>query len=108
MNERTQADEVVRYWQQIIGTLRQEGALTGSPQQGNEMVPVADAILLPDRCIFVLDMQQLANVASAVWMDSELWAQWQVALEGRRVLVSTGGGLALTVSRKPTRPLPAK
>lgn len=101
MNERAQTDEVVEYWQQIIAVIRQRGDLIEFPPQGDEMVPVADAFLLPDRCIFVLDMQRLADISHDIWLDPTLWAQWQAAL-GRQVLVSTGGGLAITVARAPS------
>jgi hypothetical protein len=110
MSERIQTDEVVVYWQRIIGTMRQRGLLTERPRQGGEMLPVADAILLPDRCIFVLDMQRLAGISSTAWLDPALWAQWRTALQGRRVSVSEGGGLAITVAREPgahTKQLPA-
>jgi len=100
MSERTQTDEVVEYWQRIIGTMRQQGLLE-RPRQGGEMLPVADAILLPDRCIFVLDMQRLAGISRNAWLDPALWAQWRTALQGRRVSVSDGGGLAITVAREP-------
>ncbi len=105
MSERTQTDEVVGYWQQIVGVMRQLGLLTERPQQGGDMVPVADAILLPDRCIFVLDMQRLAGISRDVWLNPALWVQWEEALQGRRVSVSAGDGLALTVAREPTQPL---
>ena len=101
MSERTQTDEVVEYWQRIIGTMRQRGLLGERPRRGVEMLPVADAILLPDRCIFVLDMQRLAGISRKAWLDPALWAQWQAALQGRRVSVSDGGGLAITVAREP-------
>jgi hypothetical protein len=110
MSERTQTDEVVVYWQQIISTMRQRGLLTERSRQGDEMLPVADAILLPDRCIFVLDMQRLAGISREAWLDPGLWAQWRAALQGRRVSVSAGGGLAITVAREPgahTKRLPA-
>lgn len=106
MSERTQTEEVAGYWQQIIDVMRQLGLLSERSQQGDERVPVADAILLPDRCIFVLDMQQLAGISRDVWLDPALWAQWEGALQGRRVSVSAGDGLALTVAREPTQPLP--
>lgn len=104
MSEITQTEEVVMYWQQIIDVMRQLDLLTERPQQGGGVVPVADAILLPDRCIFVLDMQRLASVSRDVWLDPALWAQWEEALQGRRVSVSAGDGLALTVAREPTLP----
>jgi len=69
MSERTQTDEVVEYWQRIIGTMRQRGLFGERPRRGVEMLPVADAILLPDRCIFVLDMQRLAGISRKAWLD---------------------------------------
>jgi hypothetical protein len=90
------------YWQQIIDTMRQQGLLGERPGLGGqEMLPVADAILLPDRCIFVLDMQRLAGISLSTWLDPALWAQWRAALQGRRVSVSDGNGLAITVAREP-------
>lgn len=100
MIQKTQTDEVIVYWQQIIATLRQQGLLTEQPRLDDEKLPVADAILLPDRCIFVLDVQQLAGVSRNAWMDPALWAQWRAALQGRSVFVSEGDGLAITVARK--------
>lgn len=102
MNQRVETEEVVEYWQQIIDVMRQRGLLTEFPPQGDEMVPVADAILLPDRCIFVLDMQRLAGIPHDIWLDPDLWAEWQEVLGGRPVMVSTGGGLAITVARAPS------
>ena len=110
MSERTQTDEVVAYWQRIIGTLRQRGLLRRRLLRGGEVLPVADAFLLPDRCVFVLDMQRLAGISRKAWLDPALWAQWRAALQGRRVFVSGGGGLAITVVREPgadTKRLPA-
>ncbi|MBN1815434.1 MAG: DNA translocase FtsK [Anaerolineae bacterium] len=93
--------EVVQYWRQLIGTLGQRGLLKQRPRQGGVMLPTADAILLPDRCIFILDLQRLAGIRREQWLDPALWAQWQAALEGRRVVVSDGSGLAIQVSRQP-------
>ncbi|MFN3762242.1 MAG: FtsK/SpoIIIE domain-containing protein [Anaerolineae bacterium] len=86
--------EVLAYWQHIIATLRQRGLL----QHG---LPEADAILLPDRCIFILDMQRLAGIPRETWLDKNLWRQWRAALQGRRVLVSDSVGLAIQVAREP-------
>ncbi|MBN2002067.1 MAG: hypothetical protein JXA21_01820 [Anaerolineae bacterium] len=101
MIQKTQTDEVVVYWQEIIATMRRRGLLTEQTRSDDEILPVADAILLPDRCIFVLDVQQLAGISHNVWMDPALWAQWRAALQGRAVFVSEGDGLAITVARKP-------
>jgi hypothetical protein len=103
MIERVETDEVVVYWRQILGTLHQRGLLKQRTQQGGVTLPVVDAILLPNRCIFVLDMQRLAGIPREEWLKPELWAQWQAALQGRRAFVSDGGGLAITVGREPRR-----
>lgn len=102
--------EVVGYWRQLVGTLAQRNLLRDRPKRGGKVLPEADAILLPDRVIFALDMQRLAGIAREAWLDADLWAQWQAALQGRRCFVSDGGGLAITVARQPgthTRRLPA-
>jgi len=93
--------EIVSYWARIIGTLHQRGLLQERPRQGGAILPEADALLLPDRAIYVLDMQRLAGIPRETWLDDRLWAQWRAALQGRRVFVSDGGGLAITVARKP-------
>jgi hypothetical protein len=90
--------EVVRYWEQILTTLRQRGLLK------QEQYPVADALLLPDRAIFILDMQRLGGIPREEWLDRQLWAQWRAALQGRRVIVSDRGGLAIQVARDPGPP----
>jgi len=97
------SSEIISYWRQLIGTLHQRGLLKQRSRQGGKVLPVADAILLPDRCIFVLDMQRLASISREVWLDADLWAQWRAALQGRRCFVSDGGGLAITVARQPGR-----
>ncbi len=93
--------EVTRYWQGITGTLAQRGLLKMRPQRGGHAFPVADAFLLPERVVFILDMQRLAGIAREQWLDRRLWAQWRAALQGRRVIVSDGGGLAVQVARQP-------
>jgi hypothetical protein len=100
-NERNTTDEVIIYWRQIVGTLGQRGLVRQRPRQGGVMLPVADAFLLPDRCIFALDMQRLGGIPREEWLKPELWRQWRAALQGRRVFVSDGGGLAITVARQP-------
>jgi hypothetical protein len=101
MNERTTTDEVVVYWRQIVSTLNQRGLLKPRPRREGAVLPVADALLLPDRCIFALDMQRLGGIPREEWLKPELWHQWRAALQGRRVFVSDGGGLAITVARQP-------
>jgi len=102
--QRAQTDEVVTYWRQIVGTLHQRGLLKNRPRRGGKILPQADAILLPDRCIFVLDMQRLAGIPKEQWQDHALWNQWRAALQGRRCFASDGGGLAITVARQPGAP----
>jgi energy-coupling factor transporter ATP-binding protein EcfA2 len=102
--------EVIRYWRQLLGTLAQRNLLKDKPKQGGKVLPVADAVLLPDRVIFALDMQRLAGIPRETWLQRELWAQWRAALQGRRCFVTDGGGLAITVARQPgthTKRLPA-
>jgi DNA segregation ATPase FtsK/SpoIIIE-like protein len=99
--QRQQTDEVVVYWRQIVGTLDQRGLLKERPREGGKVLPEADAILLPERCLFVLDMQRLGGIPRETWLDEALWKQWRAALGGRRVLVSDGGGLAIQVAREP-------
>jgi hypothetical protein len=105
MNGRTDGrnttDEVIIYWRQIVGTLGQRGLVKRRPRRGGAILPVADAFLLPDRCIFALDMQRLGGIPREEWLKRDLWAQWRAALQGRRVFVSDGGGLAITVARQP-------
>jgi hypothetical protein len=92
---RNTTDEVIVYWRQIVGTLDQRGLVRQRPRQGGAILPVADAFLLPDRCIFALDMQRLGGIPREEWLKRDLWAQWRAALQGRRVFVSDGGGLAI-------------
>ena len=102
--QRMQTDEVIVYWQRIVSTLDQRGLLSERPRQGGKVIPEVDAILLPDRCLFVLDMQRLGGIPREKWLDENLWKQWRAALQGRRCFVSDGGGLAITVAREPGTP----
>jgi len=65
------------------------------------VVPEADGYLFLDRAVYVLDMQRLAGIPREKWLDVALWAQMRAALQGRRVFVSDGGGLAVCVARQP-------
>lgn len=94
--------EVIGYWRGIVGTLEQRGLLRQRSRRGQAVLPEAYvAVLLPDRCIFALDMQRLGGISREEWLRRELWKQWQAALQGRRVFISDGGGLAITVAREP-------
>jgi hypothetical protein len=93
--------EIVEYWKGIVATLHQRGMLRDRPRQGGKVLPEADAILLPDRCIFALDLHRLGGIPREAWLSPELWAQWRAALQGRRVIVSDGAGLFIQVGRQP-------
>lgn len=94
--------EVVQYWRGIIGTLHQRGLLRERPRGGGVILPEAYlALLLPDRCVFALDMHRLGGIPREQWLDPALWRQIRAALQGRRVFVSDGAGLAITVAREP-------
>ena len=98
------AQEVAQYWRGLIVTLQQRGLLRKRPRRGGLIHPEAFALLLPDRIVYVLDMQKLAGISREAWLDKNLWCQWRATLQGRRVFVSDGGGLAITVARRPGRP----
>jgi hypothetical protein len=95
------AREVAQYWKGILVTLKQRGLLK---QAKRSTVPQVDAVLLEDRAVFVLDMQRLGGISREAWLDQDLWRQWRATLQGRRVFVSDGGGLAITVARRPGPP----
>jgi hypothetical protein len=91
-------NEAYQTWNAVIATLRQRGLLT------NGQSPVADGILLPDRLIFVLDMQRLAGIPREAWLDPDLHRQLRAALGGRPVVVTDFFGLAVQVGRQPLQP----
>jgi len=93
--------EIVTYWRAIVGTLDQRGLLRERPRRGGAVLPECDAYLFTDRVIYALDLQRLAGISREEWLRRELWAQWKAALQGRRVFVSDGGGLAICVARQP-------
>lgn len=94
-------NEVIGYWGAVVATLHQRDLLKDRPRQGGKILPEVDAFLLPDRCIFALDMQRLGEIPREKWLERELWEQWRSALRDRRVFVSDGGGLAICVAREP-------
>ena len=87
--------EIITYWQGVRATLAQRGLLKG------EQIPEARALVLPDRAIFVLDMQRLAGIPREKWLDRDLWLQIRAALQGRRAYVADSAGLALVIAREP-------
>lgn len=93
--------EIVTYWRAIVGTLDQRGLLRERPRRGGAVLPECDAYLFTDRVIYALDLQRLAGISRERWLERNLWAQWRAALQGRRVFVSDGGGLAICVARQP-------
>ena len=94
-------DDVILFWWAIIGALKRRELLAERPRPGAVQVPEADAYILPDRVVFVLDPQRLGGVPRDVWLDRRVWAEWREALGGRRVFVTESNGLAITVSRTP-------
>ena len=94
-------DDVILFWWAIIGALKRRELLAERPRPGAVQLPEADAYVLPDRVIFVLDPRRLGGVPRDVWLDRRVWAEWREALGGRRVFVTESHGLAITVSRTP-------
>lgn len=97
----TVVDEVVIYWRMIVTTLRKRGLLRERFPSGTVVVPEADAYVLPDRVVFVLDLQHLGGIPIDAWMERRLWERLRTALAGRKVFVTRDDGLALTLSRDP-------
>lgn len=93
--------EVVGYWGVVVATLNQRGLLKDRPRQGGKILPEVDAVLLPDRVVFALDMTRLGGISRERWLDEALWKQWRAALGGRRCFVSDGGGLGICIAREP-------
>ncbi|MEA3310090.1 MAG: FtsK/SpoIIIE domain-containing protein, partial [Chloroflexota bacterium] len=95
--------EARHYWKNILATLHQRGELQKRPRQGGYVVPqLTVTLLLPQRIIFVLNMQQLGGISRETWAsDLDLWRQWRAALDGRVVFVTDSAGLAITVGRDP-------
>jgi hypothetical protein len=98
-----QYTEVATYWRGVIGTLAQRGLLR-QRVDGAKVIPEAVAIVEPARVSFVLDLLRLGGVSRESWLDHALWAQIKAALQGRRVIVADGGGLAVVIGREPGEP----
>lgn len=94
-----ETSEVVVFWKQVIATLHQRKLLRKAGD-GFEL-PHADAFLLDDRCVFVLDMQRLGGISIEKWENEDLHRQLSAALKGRRVVVTSRNGLAIQISRQP-------
>jgi hypothetical protein len=75
----------------VLTTLRQRRMAPGGD------VPRASALILPGRIVYVLDMQRLGGLSREKLLDEDFRAQLQDAMGGRRVVVTTGGGLAIQV-----------
>ncbi len=95
--------EAQHYWKRILATLHQRGQLRKRPRQGGYVAPqLAATLLLPERIIFILDMQQLGGIGREIWAsDPDLRQQWGAALDGRVIFATDAAGLALTVGRDP-------
>ncbi len=93
------------FWRVLMGTLRERQVLRARPRQGGYVLPEARcAFSLPDRVIFVLDMQRLGGIPREMWLKHPIWKQWRAALDGRPVFVTDSAGLAVTVGREPLAP----
>jgi hypothetical protein len=75
----------------VLTTLRQRRMAPGGD------VPRASALILPGRIVYVLDMQRLGGLSREKLLDEDFRAQLEDAMGGRRVVVTTGGGLAIQV-----------
>ncbi|MEA3309651.1 MAG: FtsK/SpoIIIE domain-containing protein [Chloroflexota bacterium] len=95
--------EARHYWKMILSTLHQRGELQKRPRQGGYVVPqLTVTLLLPQRIIYILNMQKLGGISRETWAaDLDLWRQWRAALDGRVVFVTDSAGLAITVGRDP-------
>jgi hypothetical protein len=93
--------EVVTYWRGIRSTLAQRGLLRQKREDGSRVVPETQALILPKRVVFLLDMNRLAGIAREKWLDRDLWLQIRAALQGRRTYVADSAGLAVVVAREP-------
>jgi len=91
-------NEAYQTWNVVIATLRQRGLL------GSGQSPVADGILLPDRLIFVLDMQRLAGIPREAWLDPDLHRQLRAALGAARSWLPTPSGWRSRWAASPSSP----
>ncbi|WP_376791492.1 FtsK/SpoIIIE domain-containing protein [Thermoflexus sp.] len=95
-------NEALQTWNAILTVLRQRGLL-------RDEAPVADGIILPDRLVFVLDMERMGGIPREAWLDRDLHLQIRATLGGRPVTVTDSFGLAVQVGRfplPPRQPLP--
>lgn len=93
--------EIVQYWRSVRSTLSQRGLLRQKHEDGSPVVPCAQAVVLPDRAIFVLDMNRLAGISREQWLNRDLWLQIRAALKGRRTYIADSAGLAIVIAREP-------
>lgn len=91
--------EIEGYWSGVLETLRTSGYLLPRPQRGGYVVPEAAPLLLPEYCVFLLNMQRLGNVARERWLEPQLAERISQGLGGRAVAVAYAEGLALIVAR---------
>ncbi len=99
------AGDVATLWRGVLTTLKQRGLLLPRPQQGGYLVPEGVLpVVLPERVIFVLDMQRLGNIPRERWVEPELAAQIRATLGGHAVVVTDSAGLAVQIARAPGLP----
>jgi hypothetical protein len=103
-NQPASYSEVVTYWRGLIATLKQRGMLRQKRENRTAVIPSAEALVLPDRVIFLLDMNRLAGISREDWLDRDMWLQLRATLRGRRCFVADSAGLAVVVAREPGEP----
>lgn len=98
--------EVETLWRGVLTTLKQRGLLLARPQQGGYLVPEGvTPVVLPERIVFVLDMQRLGNIPRERWIEPALAAQIRATLGGHPVVVTDSAGLAIQIAREPFIPV---
>jgi|GEM_PF-5578086 len=103
-------DEAILLWWTIVATLKQNDLWADRAQPDKMVVPEADALVLPDRIVFILDPERPGGIQRSEWLDAGTRARLEEALGGRRVVISEADRLAVSVARtmdqnpEPTRP----
>jgi DNA segregation ATPase FtsK/SpoIIIE-like protein len=88
------------YWRGVRSALAQRGMLK-KRKDDSYIPPCAQAVVLPDRVVFLLDMNRLAGISREQWLNEDLWLQIRATLQGRRTFVADSAGLALVIAREP-------
>ncbi|NLE45140.1 MAG: hypothetical protein GX620_10495 [Chloroflexi bacterium] len=94
-------EEAILYWWAIVATLKRGELDQYRIESGTIDTPEADAYVLPNRIVFVLDPVRTGGITAQRWLDPATWHELSAALGGRRVFVSNADRLAVTVARTP-------